>query len=59
MLVRWLAPTTRPIMLMLPLAAYAAPLFNPPRAMWLGLVTPLIVLAMIQVLSRATVKRRG
>jgi hypothetical protein len=58
-LVRWLAPTTRPIMLMLPLAAYAAPLFNPPRAIWLGLVTPLILLAMIQVLGRATLQRRG
>lgn len=58
-LVRWLPAATRPMMLMLPLAAYAAPLFDPPRAMWLGLVTPLILLAMIQVLSRATVKRRG
>jgi hypothetical protein len=58
-LVRWLPQQTRPIMLMLPLAAYAAPLFNPPKAMWLGLVTPLILLAMIQVLSRATIKRRG
>lgn len=58
-LVRWLAPDTRPIMLMLPLAAYAAPVFNPPRAMMLGLVTPLILLAMIQVLGRAFVKRRS
>ena len=53
-LVRWLAPNTRPIMLMLPLAAYAAPVFNPPRAMMLGLVTPLILLVMIAVLCRAT-----
>lgn len=58
-LVRWLPQQTRPIMLMLPLAAYTAALFNPPKAMMLGLVTPLILLAMIQVLSRATVKRRG
>jgi len=58
-LVRWLPEKTRPIMLMLPLAAYAAPLFNPPRAMMLGLVTPVILLAMIQVLSRATIRRRG
>jgi alpha-1,2-mannosyltransferase len=57
-LVQWLPATTRLIMLMLPLAAYAAALFNPPRALSLGLITPLILLAMIAVLGRATVTRR-
>ena len=52
-LVRWVPVQTRPIMLMLPLAAYLAPLFNPPRAMPLGLVTPLVILGTMAFLMRA------
>jgi len=52
-LVRWVPVQTRPIMLMLPLAAYAAPLFNPPRAMFLGLITPLLILGTLAFLARA------
>ena len=52
-LVRWVPSQTRPIMLMLPLAAYVAPLFNPPRAMFLGLITPLLILGTLAFLMRA------
>ena len=36
----------RPIALFLPLAAYAAPIFDPPRYNSLGLITPLILLGL-------------
>ena len=58
-LVRWLPAHTRPIMLMLPLAAYVAPLFNPPRAMFLGLATPLLILGTLAVLARAKRQSTG
>lgn len=50
--VRDLPMNTRPLALMLPLACYAAPLFNPPRAMPLGLVTPLLLLGLMAMLYR-------
>ncbi len=52
-LVRWVPANTRPIMLMLPLAAWTAPIFNPPKAMPLGLITPLLILATLAFLMRA------
>jgi alpha-1,2-mannosyltransferase len=50
--VRGLAESSRPLALMLPLAAFAAPLFNPPRTMPLGLVTPLLILALMAAFWR-------
>ena len=55
-LVRWAAPNTRPLWLMLPLAAWAAPIFNPPKAMPLGLITPLLILGTLTFLMRARVQ---
>lgn len=52
MAVRDLPITARPLLLMLPLACYIAPLFNPPRAMPLGLVTPLLLVGLIAMLRR-------
>ncbi len=49
-LFRALPETTRPMALMLPLAGWTAPLYNPPRAMPLGLVTPLLLLGLIWAL---------
>ncbi len=37
----------RPLALMLPLACYIAPIFNPPRVMALGLITPLLLLGLM------------
>jgi hypothetical protein len=37
---------------MLPLACYLAPIFNPPRVMALGLITPLLLLGLMLVLQR-------
>ena len=48
--VRGLPESSRPLALMLPLAAWAAPIFNPPRVMPLGLVTPLLILGLILAL---------
>jgi hypothetical protein len=45
--VRGLPESSRPLALILPLAAWAAPLYNPPRAMPLGLITPLVILALL------------
>jgi alpha-1,2-mannosyltransferase len=45
--VRALPESSRPLVLMLPLAAWAAPLYNPPRVMALGLVTPLVLLTLM------------
>lgn len=56
-LVRWAARDTRPLWLMLPLAAWAAPIFNPPKAMPLGLITPWIILAVMAFLLRAKLTR--
>jgi hypothetical protein len=42
----------RPLALMLPLACYIAPLFNPPRVMALGLITPLLLLGLMLTLQR-------
>jgi alpha-1,2-mannosyltransferase len=41
-----LGATARPLVLLLPLAAYTAPLYNPPRASPLGEATPLLLLAL-------------
>jgi hypothetical protein len=48
--VRALPESSRPLALMLPLAGWAAALYNPPRAMPLGLVTPLLLLGLIRAL---------
>jgi hypothetical protein len=50
--VRGLPESSRPLALVLPLAAFAAPLFNPPRAVPLGLVTPLLILALLAAIWR-------
>ncbi len=42
----------RPLALMLPLACYIAPIFNPPRVMALGLITPLLLLGLMLMLQR-------
>jgi len=46
----------RPLALMLPLACYIAPIFNPPRVMALGLITPLLLLGLMLVLQRQAVQ---
>ena len=46
----------RPLVLMLPLLCYLAPIFNPPRVMALGLVTPLLLLGLMLVLQRQAVQ---
>ena len=48
--IRTLPESSRPLALMLPLAAWAAALFNPPRVTPLGLITPLLLLGTIWVL---------
>jgi hypothetical protein len=48
--VRSLPQSSRPLTLVLPLAAYAAPIYNPPRAMPLGLITPVVILGLMVVL---------
>ena len=45
--VRTLPESSRPLVLMLPLVAWIAPIFNPPKVMLLGLVTPLLLLGLI------------
>ena len=45
--VRTLPESSRPLALILPLAAWLAPLYNPPRALPLGLITPLVILALL------------
>jgi alpha-1,2-mannosyltransferase len=42
----------RPLALLLPLACYLAPFFNPPRVMTLGLITPLLLLGLMLMLQR-------
>lgn len=50
--VRVLPESSRPLALILPLAVWLAPLFNPPRVMILGLLTPLLLLGLIVTLFR-------
>jgi hypothetical protein len=52
LLVRAMPESSRPLALILPLAAWTAPLYNPPRVMPAGLVTPLVLLGLIWVLFR-------
>jgi len=47
-----LPANTRPLLLVLPLMAYAAPLFDPPRVVALGLITPLLILGVMVALWR-------
>ncbi len=49
---RSLPESSRPLILMLPLAAWTAPIFNPPKVMPLGLVTPLLLLGLIWAFFR-------
>jgi alpha-1,2-mannosyltransferase len=48
--VQTMPESSRPLVLMLPLAAWLAPLYNPPRAFPLGLVTPLVIAGLIWAL---------
>jgi hypothetical protein len=48
--VRAMPESSRPLALMLPLAAWLAPLYNPPRALLLGLVTPWVIAGLIWAL---------
>ncbi|MBW8709184.1 MAG: DUF2029 domain-containing protein, partial [Alphaproteobacteria bacterium] len=50
--VRTLPTSSRPLALILPLAAWLAPLYNPPRVVALGLVTPLVIFALIWAFLR-------
>jgi alpha-1,2-mannosyltransferase len=50
--VQALPESSRPLALILPLAAWLAPLYNPPRVMALGLATPLVLLGLIWLLFR-------
>ena len=47
-----LAETSRPLALVLPLLAWIAPLYNPPRLTPAGLITPLVLLGLIWALFR-------
>ena len=44
--------TYRPLHLMLPLAVWLLPLFNPPRAVMLGLATPVLIFAFVLFLMQ-------
>ena len=48
-----LAESSRPLALILPLLAWIAPLYNPPRLTPAGLITPLVLLGLIWALFRA------
>jgi hypothetical protein len=48
-----LAETSRPLALVLPLLAWIAPLYNPPRLTPAGLITPLVLLGLIWALFRS------
>jgi hypothetical protein len=52
LLVRTLPAGSRPLTLILPLAVWMAALYNPPRVMPLGLVTPLLLLGLIWAFFR-------
>jgi hypothetical protein len=47
-----LAESSRPLALVLPLLAWIAPLYNPPRLTPAGLITPLVLLGLIWALYR-------
>ena len=53
LLVRTLPEGSRPLGLVLPLLAWIAPLYNPPRLTPAGLITPLVLMALIWLLFRA------
>ena len=44
---------------MLPLACYLAPIFNPPRVMALGLITPLLLLGLMLMHQRQATQRQA
>jgi len=46
----------RPLALMMPLLCYLAPIFNPPRVMALGLITPLLLLGLMLMLQRSALQ---
>ena len=50
--VRTLPTSSRPLALVLPLLAWIAPLYNPPRLTPAGLITPLVLLGLIWLLFR-------
>jgi hypothetical protein len=50
--VRTLPASSRPLALVLPLLAWIAPLYNPPRLTPAGLITPLVLLGLIWLLFR-------
>ena len=49
---RTLPASSRPLALVLPLLAWIAPLYNPPRLTPAGLITPLVLLGLIWLLFR-------
>jgi len=51
-LVQALPEGSRPLAVMLPLAAWVAAIYNPPRVMALGLLTPLLLLGLIWLFFR-------
>ena len=51
--VRTLPTSSRPLALVLPLLAWIAPLYNPPRLTPAGLITPLVLLGLIWLLFRS------
>jgi len=50
--VRTMPESSRPLALVLPMAAWIAPLYNPPRLSPAGLITPLLLLGLIWLLFR-------
>jgi hypothetical protein len=58
LLVRTLPASSRPLALILPLAVWMAAVFNPPRVMALGLLTPLLLLSLIWAVFRVWVGQK-
>ena len=56
---RTLAESSRPLALILPLLAWIAPLYNPPRLTPAGLITPLVVMGLIWLLFRTAPEGSG
>ncbi|HEX4637640.1 MAG TPA: glycosyltransferase family 87 protein [Rhizomicrobium sp.] len=52
LLVRTLPESSRPLALILPLLAWIAPLYNPPRLTPVGQITPLVLMGLIWLLFR-------
>jgi len=52
-LVQALPESSRPLTLLLPLAAWVAAIYNPPRVMAVGLLTPLLLLGLIWMFLQA------